>query len=59
MQRQTNQAGRASSDGEDLDVLEARYGNRFLRQEAPAEKLPAVGMPATDADAPGRRGADH
>jgi len=35
--------------GENLDVLEARYGGRFLRQEAPSEKLPAVGMPAVDA----------
>jgi len=47
MQHQTTHLG--SSDGEDLDLLEARYGNRFLRQEAPAEKLPAVGMPAVDA----------
>jgi hypothetical protein len=37
------------SDGENLDLLEARYGSRFLRQEAPAEKLPDVGMPALDA----------
>jgi len=45
----TDQAGGAGSEGENLDVLVARYGTRFLRQEAPAEKLPAVGMPATDA----------
>ena len=33
----------------DLDVLEARYGSRFLSQEAPAETLPQFGMPAVDA----------
>jgi len=32
-----------------LDVLEARYGTRFLSQEAPAERLPQFGMPAVDA----------
>jgi glutamate decarboxylase len=37
------------ANGESLDLLEARYGARFLRHEAPAEKLPAVGMPAIDA----------
>ncbi|MFL5860881.1 MAG: glutamate decarboxylase [Solirubrobacteraceae bacterium] len=38
-----------SSDGEDLDLLDARFGNRFLRDEAPAETLPALGMSAVDA----------
>jgi hypothetical protein len=33
----------------DLDVIEARYGTRFLYQEAPAERLPRFGMPALDA----------
>jgi glutamate decarboxylase len=42
-------ASRVSTDGENLDVLEARYGNRFLRQEAPADRLPSGGMPADDA----------
>jgi glutamate decarboxylase len=49
MEQQTTTATGANSDGENLDVLEARYGSRFLRQEAPAEKLPSVGMPALDA----------
>ncbi len=49
MQQQTEQTGRDKSDGESPEVLEARYGNRFLLQEAPAEKLPDVGMPALDA----------
>jgi glutamate decarboxylase len=49
MHRETREAVVGSSDGENLDLLEARYGNRFLRQEAPAEKLPTEGMPAVDA----------
>ncbi len=40
---------RTGADREDLDALEARYGGRFLRNEAPAETLPDVGMPALDA----------
>jgi glutamate decarboxylase len=49
MQHETARTHAGRSDGENLDLLEARYGNRFLREEAPAEKLPAVGMPAVDA----------
>ena len=49
MQQPTKRSKGHSSDGENLELLEARYGSRFLRQEAPAEKLPAVGMPAVDA----------
>ncbi len=49
MQQQTTRIDTGRSDGENLDLLEARYGSRFLRQEAPAEKLPEVGMPALDA----------
>jgi glutamate decarboxylase len=48
MQRTKTSNGHALN-GENLDLLEARYGGRFLRHEAPAEKLPAVGMPAVDA----------
>ena len=49
MEQQALQTNGGSSDGEDLDLLEARYGNRFLRHEAPAEALPAVGMSPVDA----------
>jgi glutamate decarboxylase len=49
MQQQATQADGHTSNGEDLDLLEARYGSRFLRQEAPDHTLPAVGMPALDA----------
>ena len=49
MQQQTRRINGGRSDDENLDLLEARYGGRFLRQEAPAEKLPEVGMPAVDA----------
>jgi glutamate decarboxylase len=49
MEQHTKQSDGRSSDGENLDLQAARYGNRFLRQEAPAEKLPDVGMPAVDA----------
>jgi glutamate decarboxylase len=49
MHRETREATIGSSDGENLDVLEARYGNRFLLHEAPAEKLPTEGMSAVDA----------
>lgn len=49
MQQPITRTDPGSSDGENLDLLEARYGSRFLRQEAPAEKLPVVGMPAIDA----------
>src|SRR5436305_3801835 len=49
MHQQAIQADGHTSNGEDLDLLEARYGSRFLRQEAPAEKLPAAGMPPVDA----------
>jgi hypothetical protein len=38
-----------SSAHESLDVVAARYGNRFLRDAAPPENLPARGMPAHDA----------
>jgi glutamate decarboxylase len=49
MQQQNKRSDGRSSDGENLDLMEARYGSRFLRDEAPAEKLPDVGMPAVDA----------
>ena len=49
MQQQKKRPEGRSSDGENLDLIEARYGSRFLREEAPAEKLPDVGMPAVDA----------
>src|SRR2546421_5967764 len=50
MTLQTKHTDGDTTNGEArLDVLEARYGSRFLRQEAPAEKLPEVGMPAVDA----------
>ena len=49
MPQQTTQTDGGTAGGENLDLLEARYGNRFLLQEAPAEKLPAVGMPAVEA----------
>jgi hypothetical protein len=49
MEQHTTTGAGVSSDGENLDVLEARYGSRFLRHEAPAEKLPSMGMPALDA----------
>src|SRR4051795_10936380 len=48
MQQQTMPAD-GNSGGESLDLLETRYGGRFLREEAPAQKLPEVGMPAEDA----------
>ena len=32
-----------------LDALAARYGNRFLLEEAPDHRLPAHGMRAVDA----------
>jgi hypothetical protein len=37
MQRTKTSNGHALN-GENLDLLEARYGGRFLRHEAPAEK---------------------
>src|SRR5436309_1291046 len=49
MQQHTIRTEAGGSDGENLDLLETRYGGRFLRQEAPAEKLPQVGMPPVDA----------
>src|SRR6266581_733195 len=39
----------AGTDGESADALESRFGGRFLRAEAPAERLPQAGMPAVDA----------
>jgi glutamate decarboxylase len=32
-----------------LDALDAQYGNRFLREPAPDDRLPQRGMPPTDA----------
>ena len=49
MDQQSKGSDGRGSDGENLDLMEARYGSRFLRLEAPAEKLPAEGMPAVDA----------
>ncbi len=49
MQEQTKTTGTGGDDGENLDLMQARYGSRFLRQEAPCEKLPSTGMPAVDA----------
>src|SRR5213080_2389447 len=49
MHEQTTRSDGDSLDGENLDLLEGRYGSRFLLHEAPAEKLPEVGMPPLDA----------
>jgi len=47
--QQTQTIGGRASNGESLDLLEDRYGGRFLRHEAPADELPATGMSAVDA----------
>jgi glutamate decarboxylase len=39
----------ADLSGRRIDVLESRYGNRFLLEPAPSRKLPKSGMPAADA----------
>jgi glutamate decarboxylase len=49
MHQQATSTRGGGSDGENLDLLEARFGNRFLREEAPSDKLPQAGMPADDA----------
>src|SRR5436309_1679574 len=49
MQQHTIRTEAGSAQGENLDLLEARYGSRFLLEDAPAEKLPETGMPALDA----------
>jgi glutamate decarboxylase len=35
--------------GRHIDALESKYGNRFLLEPAPDDKLPKTGMPAQDA----------
>jgi glutamate decarboxylase len=35
--------------GRRIDTLESRYGNRFLLEPAPDNRLPKTGMPAADA----------
>ena len=51
--RQPTETSPTPTGGDDLsehlDVLAARYGNRFLLEEAPDERLPEQGMPAVDA----------
>jgi glutamate decarboxylase len=49
MEQRTTPTEAGAPAAGDLDVLEARYGSRFLSQEAPAERLPEFGMPAVDA----------
>src|SRR5437764_4135512 len=49
MTLQTKHTDRDSSNGETLDVLAGRFGGRFLREEAPADKLPHTGMSSQDA----------
>jgi glutamate/tyrosine decarboxylase-like PLP-dependent enzyme len=46
----TGAAGRPDDlRGRRIDTLQSRYGNRFLLEPAPDEKLPHAGMPAEDA----------
>lgn len=49
MQQETKPIDGGCSDVENLDLLEARDGSKFLRREAPDETLPDTGMPAVDA----------
>ena len=49
MTLQTARPDGGGSESESTDTLAASYGNRFLRSEAPSEKLPQTGMPAEDA----------
>jgi hypothetical protein len=39
----------ADLSGRRIDTLESRYGNRFLLEPAPDNRLPKSGMPAADA----------
>ncbi|MBV9047514.1 MAG: glutamate decarboxylase, partial [Solirubrobacterales bacterium] len=49
MDQHTQPVDGGTSGGDNVDELANRYGGRFLRQEAPADKLPRSGIPATDA----------
>src|SRR5947209_6805519 len=50
MTLQTKHANGDTTSGEArLDVLAGRFGGRFLREEAPADKLPQTGMSSQDA----------
>ena len=49
MEPHTKSTDADSSNGGNLEVLEGRFGGRFLREEAPDEKLPRSGMSAQDA----------
>jgi glutamate decarboxylase len=49
MTQQTKHTDGDSSNGESLDVLAKSFGGRFLREEAPADKLSRSGMSAQDA----------
>jgi hypothetical protein len=47
--QQSEQVTDGASNGASLDALANRYGSRFLREEAPATKLPSTGMSPQDA----------
>jgi glutamate decarboxylase len=47
MEQQTKTDG--GGGDENLDLLQSRFGSRFLRQEAPDQTLPDTGMSAVDA----------
>jgi glutamate decarboxylase len=49
MQQQPKHTDGHSSNGENLKELQGSFGGRFLREEAPAEKLPRSGMSSLDA----------
>ena len=50
MTLQTKHTNGDTTNGEArLDVLAGRFGGRFLREEAPADKLPQTGMSSQDA----------
>ena|SRR2546421_284697 len=50
MTLQTKHTDGDTTNGEArLDVLAGRFGGRFLREEAPADKLPQTGMSSQDA----------
>src|SRR3989440_11132733 len=42
-------AGTQPMTRHELDLMEVRYGNRFLLEDAPDHQLPETGMPALDA----------
>lgn len=45
MQQQTKVPNGQAAEAEDLDLLEARYGSRFLREEAPPRSSRTSGCP--------------